>query len=81
MRTLRTSRRTLVMPLALLLATPPVASSQPLLAPPDRLLFLRDSALMAQRLDLARVELVGDPVEALALSRPVQRPALSQPAS
>ena len=36
---------------------------QPLFFPPDRLLFLRGSALVAQRFDLTRMELVGNPVE------------------
>jgi len=35
-------------------------------APPDRLLFMRDSILMAQTLDLRRLELRGEPVVAVA---------------
>ncbi len=39
------------------------ASTKPEFAPPDLLLFLRESTLMAQRLDLSRLELSGDPVQ------------------
>ncbi|MDO8677505.1 MAG: protein kinase [Acidobacteriota bacterium] len=37
--------------------------AKPEFAPPDQLLFLRENTLMAQRLDLARLELSGDPVQ------------------
>ncbi len=37
------------------------SSTRPEFAPPDLLLFLRESTLMAQRLDLGRLELSGDP--------------------
>ena len=37
--------------------------SKPEFAPPDLLLFLRESTLMAQRLDLTRLELAGDPFQ------------------
>ena len=40
------------------------SSARPEFAPPDLLLFLRESTLMAQRLDLGRFELSGDPFQA-----------------
>jgi len=40
------------------------SKTRPEFAPPDLLLFLRESTLMAQRLDLGRLELSGDPFRA-----------------